>query len=588
MITKSRTSLLGAALVILAGAAGCSGSVGATGAAGKAGESGEKGDKGDTGDGGVTDPSVSAVSPTGAFLERTTMVSISGFGTSWTDAAKVDFGEGITVDGSITASPTAIVATISVAATAKLGTRDVTVTEDDKTVTYSAAFTVAAPLANGTVVGTQAQGSILFGRAELVDTSKPFDTSDSFGYLGVLASGNSYGLVQDASGVALDYILFLDVGATAGKTDVVVESGETGSLGSSRAPEALDVTARTPVKLTAGTPVTTKMGSAYASYLFEYTVPEKTLGTFSTTTADADADAAFFLLPASGNFEDRLAFTSSKAVPPGAYYVVYFDQTGTTDYDFDVKIDEVPSDELPNDTCMTAQDVAALPASLKNLTLSDADDEDWFKLTVDASAVGGSFMVATTPGDTYTDTLLEVVKDDCTSSLGESSDADYHETLASDPIPAAGTYYLRVRNSQQYAYDGSVYNLSIAVCASGESEPNDTYQTADAVCKGSTSAAIGAAGDGDWFAVELEAGDEVTAKTQAGLTDTCGPGGNIDTDLTIFDTDGTTVLKSAPTYTYCSEATTTVASAGTYFVWVGASAYCPNCTFDYSINVSVK
>ncbi len=593
MTAPSRTSLLGfVACMILAGAAACGGS-GDTGATGKPGEAGEKGDTGDKGDGTTTDPSVSAVTPPGAFLERTSMVTISGFGTAWTSSATVDFGTGITVDSSTTASPTAIVATITVASDATLGSRDVIVTEGSDSVTYSDAFTVAAPLASGTVVGTQAQGSILMGRAELVDTSKPFDTSNSFGYLGVLADGNSYGFVQDASSVSLDYVAFLDVSATAGKTDIVVESGETGSLTSSRATAALDVTARTPVKLVSGTPTTTTASGAYASYLFEYTVPEKTLGTFTAKTADTGADPAFFLLPASGNFEDRMSFSSSKSVAPGAYYLVYFDQTGTTGYDFDVDVTEVPSDELANDTCMTAQTVATLPASLQNLTLSDVDDEDWFKLTVGAGDVGSSFIVSTSPGDTDTDTLLEVVKDDCTSSLGVSSDADYHETLASDPIPAAGTYYLRVRNSQLYGYAGSVYNLSIAVCASAESEPNDTYQTADAACAGPMAADIGTSGDEDWFAIDLQAGQELTAETKDGVNDVCGYGAaDIDTDLAIFDTDGTTQLAFddwGNTSGYCSIDTITAPTTGTYFVRIRASQqYCSSCTFDYSLSLSVK
>ena len=111
---------LSTALVFLAGAA----LLGCTGADGQPGPQGLKGDKGDPGlkgDPGESNPSVSGVSPTSVFLARTIDVTISGNSTAWTDKVTIDFGDKIDVNKVVVASETALVANITVAKDAALG-----------------------------------------------------------------------------------------------------------------------------------------------------------------------------------------------------------------------------------------------------------------------------------------------------------------------------------------------------------------------------------------------------------------------------------------------------------------------------------
>lgn len=116
----------------------------------------------------------------------------------------------------------------------------------------------------------------------------------------------------------------------------------------------------------------------------------------------------------------------------------------------------------PNDTCAQAQ-TATAPVLFDPLTLSTQADVDWFALPADAAQVGKAVHVVTAPGQTNTNTVVEVYTGSCaalTSLGGPSSDAGNHEDWLSSPLPAAGTIYVRVSYSTR-AYLGSQYNLTI-------------------------------------------------------------------------------------------------------------------------------
>ena len=124
-----------------------------------------------------------------------------------------------------------------------------------------------------------------------------------------------------------------------------------------------------------------------------------------------------------------------------------------------------------------------------------------------------------------------------------------------------------------------------------ESEPNDTSVTATAYAAG-TIGAIAMAADVDYYSISVPAGSTLTAE----VTDN-GTGGclrpALDSQITIYGTDGTTVLVM-PTGTaedidqstnWCSRATTAaLTTAGTYFVKVQSSVtYAPMDTFVYGL-----
>jgi hypothetical protein len=139
------------------------------------------------------------------------------------------------------------------------------------------------------------------------------------------------------------------------------------------------------------------------------------------------------------------------------------------------------------------------------------------------------------------------------------------------------------------------YDLGLELLtASAETEDNGTPQMADAFTSGVVLAAIGVAGDEDWFTVTVPGPDSTLSATVIpGGADVCGPAGDIDTELEIYGTDGTTSLAFNEDISgfsnYCSGASTLDLAAGTYYVRVSASTtYCPNCTFDYALVIGVE
>jgi hypothetical protein len=114
----------------------------------------------------------------------------------------------------------------------------------------------------------------------------------------------------------------------------------------------------------------------------------------------------------------------------------------------------------PNDACAKAQKID-LPANLTNMTLSSKSDVDWYAITIADADVGKQIHVVTSPGDDKTDTLVDVLAANCTTSLGgPSDDKDYHEDFLSDKVQSAGTFYVKVSNSP-YGYTGALYNLTV-------------------------------------------------------------------------------------------------------------------------------
>ncbi len=78
----------------------------------------------------------------------------------------------------------------------------------------------------------------------------------------------------------------------------------------------------------------------------------------------------------------RLLTLSDKPI-----YMIYWDSYGVSGYSFDVNISTDTSDDLePNDTCAAAQTLGAGVSMLRNLSLRNQGDEDWFVITFDAWA----------------------------------------------------------------------------------------------------------------------------------------------------------------------------------------------------------
>lgn len=461
------------------------GEPGPPGPKGEPGEPGEPGDPGEPGpegpegppgpEGPGNDPSISGVVPGKVFIERTIDVTISGNGTQWTDAATVDFGANVTVNDVQVGSPTGIVANITTEYGAAVGPRDVTVS-DAEDLTFAGAFKLEVPLAIQ-ATGTQAQGSILIANAQQLDTSTPFDTThtgdglfDPFVYTNIGLTATDPGILanfEQVDSFNMSLLVFVDVPTTAGVIDVGVASGPTGSEIFSTMPAALDVAARDPLVLAEGMDQIAMYDAAFGTQLFTFVPPDAPKKLTFTLTADSpDGGAGIALLPASGSFADLIDYnvavqTNSFAAEP--FYLVIWDNTGTEGYGYTLSVttqDLIPEVE-PNEMCSDATPI--VPPSISPAELSDENDVDWFVLTATDADVGLSVHVVTQPGDPQTDTLVEVFADDCVTTLGgPSDDLGFHEDWYSDPIPAAGDYYVKVIHAP-YPYNSPAYEMLVTL-----------------------------------------------------------------------------------------------------------------------------
>jgi len=461
-----------AALIAATGLCGCSGADGAPG------KQGPQGDAGPAGPGG--DPSVNAVVPSSAFLGASATITISGFATSWTGAAQVDFGAGVSVDSIQVASPTAIVSHVSVAYDATPGPRDVKVTDGGSTLSYKGAFSVDSATAVS-VQGSLAQGSILLAKVQDLDFERPFDattagdglfTPISYPNLEISTEQGVTSQLQSAQPYAVDTLLLIDLDQPAGKTKLDVLSGPVGGSRDNFAnPSALDVAARKPKALSLGQDESVDLKDPYVSEIYSVTPPGSGLNLIqlSAKTSNTSANPQVFVMPASGHFSELLGLgpdvvlASSSA---GKLSVVVWDNSGTSGYTATLRADSTAAkgaDEAePNDTSAKAQAAASLPFVLTNASLSSASDEDWIAVTATGADVGKALHVISMPGDPQTDTLVEVFQSDGTTSLGgPSDDAGFHENWLSSALPSAGTYYVKISASPFYSSSQTKYQAAV-------------------------------------------------------------------------------------------------------------------------------
>lgn len=430
---------------------------------------GEQGPPGKDGPPGLeTEESVSGVVPARVFRDRVTTVVVSGDDTTWVEGeVELDFGPGVLVEDLTVASPTSLTATVRVEPGATLGARDVVVEGGAEPLVYSGGFTVDAAVAS-TFAGPVHQGGIARTTIQMLDPSTPFDlTKDgtSFTHLDVLGDGVTF-VVEEASLFELSGLMLIDVQAEPGARDLAVTSGAGPSAVTSTLSSPVEVAARTAAPLDDGE---SGMSSAGETQLYVYEPGSTpTLVTLSVTTDAVDVSPAFALLPATGSygdlidFDDAVSFVTDGSAAP--YYVAFFDNAGSGSYEYTFSIVEQSApDDLEteaNDTCPTAD--AITPQQPMLGWLGDAADVDLFVVEATASDVGRVVHVVTSPGESTTDTLVEVLRADCSTTMGGPSfDGTFHEDHLSSPVLAAGPIFVRVTQSS-FGSAGSSYLLTVA------------------------------------------------------------------------------------------------------------------------------
>jgi hypothetical protein len=444
---------LGVLASLLLGACGSDGAQGPQGPAGPAGP-------GDQGGGGA---SINGLNPPKAFLGRKVDVTISGFGTAWTKDTKPAFGEAITVDEVQLASPTALVASITIADTAATGPRDVKVDG----LTYAGGFKLESPVRVSTE-GTLAQGSIVQLHATNLDLAKFFDTTQAgdplagvtFPNVTVTASGGITPQVNNVTEFAVDMSVTLDVTAPTGPVDVALASGPKGARVSFPAPKAITIAPRAPVVLAAGTPANGTIADPYDSAVYQFT-PGASLAITDvvvTSQAGAQANPRLFFLPKTGKFADLMTAGRKKSFVTSAadvIYGVYWDSTGTTGTHA-ITVSS-PAGTLASaaasatsTTSASAQPIPSVPYVVTGAQLASATTELWASYTAVAGDMNKKLHVQTVGGDWRTDTVIDVLgADGKTSKLQTPVDLDYHEDV-SVPITAAELLYVHITASAQF------------------------------------------------------------------------------------------------------------------------------------------
>lgn len=443
-------------------------------AKGDAGPQGAQGPKGDTGPAGGTTASVSSITPLGVFAGRNYEIQISGNNTSWTSATTINFGAGITVNNVVAASATSLVAQVSVATTAAVGPRDVTIADTNMDA-FKGAFHVDGPGTFGVTGGSVAQGSVIFGKLKGLDFAHPFDNTQTgdglftpISYPNIALDGGT-GFTMSATAVSpysIDFTMLVDVNAPTAQQTVDVISGDPAGPASeltiTELPDAFQVAPRTPMALTPNmmTPVTTTQ--PFDSALLGIAAPAMLqLADLSVVGSDPSSTASLYLIPASGKWADLAGSASATPViflieQGAASSAVLFDNSGNADtysVTFNSETVAATNNQAANaGTIATAQQVDALPYVMKQGVLNNASYQHVLRFNLQAGDVGKKIHAGTlADGDTLTDTVVEVLTGaDGGTSVALSDDQAYLDDIVTDPTTAPGDYWVVITASSYY------------------------------------------------------------------------------------------------------------------------------------------
>ena len=425
-------------------------------------------------------PSVSGIVPTRAFLGRSLRVLVSGFDTSWTGSTAVSFGAGVTVNSVSAASPTALLADVTVSETAQSGPRDVTVLDGAATEVLAGAFSIASPV-TVQAQGTLAQGSILLLTVQNHDFDNPFDDTSpppgpappTYPNISMTAPAGIRVSVSNVTPFLLRATATVDLDAAPGPIDLKIVSGAATQTRFA-APGALALAARSAIPLAIGTPASGTVAAPYASALYSLTLDASLRATdVSAHSVTSGVTPSLAVLPKSGKFSDAITVAPAPLLITATvdpYYFVLWDKSGASGYNF--TIDSASAalssgvEAEPNDDPGHATALPALPAFIAGATLSRAGDTDFYKFTAAAGDAGKRVQVVTLAGDPRTCTQVDVFASDGVTSLGGPMDDFYQENFTSTPI-SAGTIYVMVSAGTFVAWTSSQthYNLLVRLVA---------------------------------------------------------------------------------------------------------------------------
>lgn len=309
-LARSTSSSLIASTALLAlMAAGCSG-----GDPGKPGTDGQAGTPGAAGSSvEASEPVINLIEPRAGLLARELEVTITTDGKLDLSGATADFGEGIDVK-QVAAHGPALLATIAIAPDAKLGKHDVVVQADGKTLTAKQGFVVAAHLDAAIGAGKAEQGGL--ARLDISNRDAIGFDKDNFVLFPLVGQ-------TEPSLVGVAYMSFTATdGSIVFLGDPLAKTGPLGFLGFNdpsdenspsflTAGDAVNVTAREPVKLASGTAVDETFDTELKTgfYVADLTPTAKEgllVEARAQTPSDSTMAPMLFAYPKSGTIMDLL------------------------------------------------------------------------------------------------------------------------------------------------------------------------------------------------------------------------------------------------------------------------------------------
>jgi hypothetical protein len=403
---------------------------------------------GDDNDGG--DAALVSAFPDSGFVGRTTTLILVGDNTNFSAASNIDFGPGVTVSNVMVAGANALIVDATVAVDAELGDRTVTVDN----LALPGAFTLENPV-QVEVLGTPAQGSFSVIRMTNLDRANPFDlTTDeegNFTNLEATVSGTGASVtIGTASAFEIELTLQVDVTAPPGAATVEVNSATLPS----RAP--VEITARTAMPITPGTPVTGSVANGFESVLYEVNIAD--LSAISVSVPDTESGGAFIqILGSTGSFDEPIGASFNSIFGPaefsnnipggGKIYLILWEGFDAAGYDYTFNVGQIAAATTithtePNNTRQTAQVVTGGSGVLGG-TFVDAADEDFYSINLVAADVGKTLTVSS-GGFGGADPVIEIFRGN--TSIAGPEDAAFFDRLSVD-IAQAGQHFIRITSS---------------------------------------------------------------------------------------------------------------------------------------------
>jgi len=242
----------------------------------------------------------------------------------------------------------------------------------------------------------------------------------------------------------------------------------------------------------------------------------------------------------------------------------------------------------PNDTAGTANTPPAGDYVVADI--SPAGDVDYF--VSGGNAVSDLVYAAVNTSNTTsgTDSQLNVYADDGITLIEFDDDGGpgLASCVAGGVVPQAGDVYF-VPN--EYGNNGEItpYELHWVVAPefdfASETEPNDTFATATPISATFMAGLIpSGAADVDFYSFAATAGDLIHVIVD---DDPDGNASNLDTELDLLDTDGTTVLAAGDDGSWSNNCagTTAAPTTGTYFVRLSDGGTSPDSDYRFTVIV---